>query len=414
MSHVAVPSLYGQVKIYKEGHPLRPVVAFYDEPTVKLACYLVNMVSFFLPEPPPFSVRDSVDFANRLSTRHFPRHAVIVSFDAVEIFTKIDVQQSIGIIHQRLLDAGAPTPMAEEAKTLLELCCRRNYCAFRGNTYVFPDGLPMGGPLSSLLANWTMATLEDFLFSNSSSSYPVGFWCRYVDDIFCVWEGTGTQLDSFLFTLNSFFPRLKFTLEYGGTFLPFLDLRITLTENQNRLTPSLEVYRKATYTGVGISASSFHPHFHKMAALTSMVHRLLSLPLSPQAFEKERLILEAIRKKNGTLVDLNKLINRKKRRMIRQRSTSLSRIDDQPRRKFLRMPYLGKVSDQLSRILKRFDCQAAYYPLLTLISIASPKFFERPSPESDVITGGRGSQNTSWGVGENKDMKHINFMELKI
>ena len=67
---------------------------------------------------------------------------------------------------------------------------------------LFPDGLPMGDPSSSLLANWTVAAFEDFLFSNNSSN-PLGFWFRNADDIFCVWKGTRIQLDSFLSTLLS-------------------------------------------------------------------------------------------------------------------------------------------------------------------------------------------------------------------
>lgn len=100
------------------------------------------------------------------------------------MFTNIDVDQSISILHQKLLDLGIPELVANQIKVLLELCCRKKYCSFKGSAYVFPDGLPMGGSLSSLSANWTVAALEDFHFSKKCSQ-PVGFWCRYVD-IFCV------------------------------------------------------------------------------------------------------------------------------------------------------------------------------------------------------------------------------------
>ena len=75
-SHVAVPTFYGQVKIHKEGLPLRHVVAFYNEPTVDLCRYLVNFFYAFIPDPPPLTVKNSLDFAHRLSEHSFSSNAL--------------------------------------------------------------------------------------------------------------------------------------------------------------------------------------------------------------------------------------------------------------------------------------------------------------------------------------------------
>ena len=66
----------------------------------------------------------------------FPGHAILVSFDAIAMFTNINVVQSITFLHQKLLDAGLLGPTALQFKELLKLCCKKNYCSFRGATFL--------------------------------------------------------------------------------------------------------------------------------------------------------------------------------------------------------------------------------------------------------------------------------------
>ena len=41
------------------------------------------------------------------------------------------------------------------------------------------------------------------------------FYCRYVDDIFLLWNGSETQLFDFITRLNSRHPAIKFDLKYS-------------------------------------------------------------------------------------------------------------------------------------------------------------------------------------------------------
>ena len=91
----------------------------------------------------------------------------------------------------------------------------------------------------------------------------VGVWRRYVDDILCVWHGPGELIEQFLSLLNSFFPSIKFTVEIGGAQIKFLDLTISISNNNEY---TYDIYRKPTTTDITVHGSSFCPLPHKLAA----------------------------------------------------------------------------------------------------------------------------------------------------
>ena len=62
-----------------------------------------------------------------------------------------------------------------------------NYCTFNNKFYQQKNGLPMGGPISPLLAEIFMPTFENKLFSSKNPlTKSIHFWARYVDDIICI------------------------------------------------------------------------------------------------------------------------------------------------------------------------------------------------------------------------------------
>jgi len=139
----------------------------------------------------------------------------------------------------------------------LQICLANNICKFKNDFYQFQDGLPMGSPISPLMGEIFMNRVENEIFSsNSPLLQHVHYWCRYVDDVLCLWHGNTEQLTDFLHFINSsLYPSIKFTLEVGGSSINFLDLTITLANNRHYF----EIYRKPTHTDTLIHGLSFHP-----------------------------------------------------------------------------------------------------------------------------------------------------------
>ena len=106
------------------------------------------------------------------------------------MYTRIPVDYTIGIILTLLTNAQLHQDIVTEFKDLLKLCLKDNICFFMGRIYKFQDGLPMGAPLSALVANVYMDHMEKQILGSSHLSVQcMLFYKRYVDDILCVWHG---------------------------------------------------------------------------------------------------------------------------------------------------------------------------------------------------------------------------------
>ena len=85
----------------------------------------------------------------------------------------------------------------------------------------------MGSPLSPVIADLVMRRLETV--SLMSLDLKVVFYFRYVDDI-CT--AVSSKTDLLLEQFNLFHPRLQFTSEVGGDEINFLDVTVSINENE--------------------------------------------------------------------------------------------------------------------------------------------------------------------------------------
>ena len=55
------PKLYGQIKLNKENHPIRPVTAAYSDPSFSLAKFLNNWFRTYTNFKPRFTIHNSLE-----------------------------------------------------------------------------------------------------------------------------------------------------------------------------------------------------------------------------------------------------------------------------------------------------------------------------------------------------------------
>ena len=58
------------------------------------------------------------------------------------------------------------------------------------------------------------------------------FYCRFIDDIFFIWNGTVIQLQEVIKKLNNRHPTIKFDFKLSKTTIEFLDTKYTKTKNK--------------------------------------------------------------------------------------------------------------------------------------------------------------------------------------
>ena len=174
----------------------------------------------------------------------------LASLDIKSLYTNIPVNKCIERLHNYLRKSNTTFPLP--ISKLIKICTLcTSHCYFKHNNTFYKQkfGLPMGSPLSGVLACIYLEFIESGPFKHIIPNTANYF--RYIADILFIYP-QDLGLHSITDKLNNVEPSLKFTyeLEYNCT-LPFLD--ILLIRNINKL--EFKVYRKTT-------CKNDHIHFY--------------------------------------------------------------------------------------------------------------------------------------------------------
>ena len=111
---------------------------------------------------------------------------------------------------------------------LLEICIQSTIFQWNNKIYQQCHGTPMGSPISVVLAELTMQSIEQEALTTSPDQ--IVLWRRYLDDIIAIIPENSTN--RLLIHLNSINHHIKFTVEEErDRKLPFLDLITRKNDN---------------------------------------------------------------------------------------------------------------------------------------------------------------------------------------
>jgi len=198
----------------------------------------------------------------------------VASFDVVSLFTNVPIDMVLEIINEKwpYIEIHTNLPLSKFILSI-KLVLESTFFHFNNHVYKQTFGTPMGSPLSLVVANLILQSLELSIL-NDLMHKPI-FYYRYVDDI--ALSVPFFQLNSLLEKFNSFHHRLKFTMEMGGEEdrLNFLDLTIIKQDN----TLIFDWFRKPIFSGRFLNYHSHHPFTHKRGTMYNLIDRVrLSYP----------------------------------------------------------------------------------------------------------------------------------------
>uniref|UniRef100_A0A8D8PLV0 Reverse transcriptase domain-containing protein n=1 Tax=Cacopsylla melanoneura TaxID=428564 RepID=A0A8D8PLV0_9HEMI len=351
-----IPKLYGLPKIHKVDQPLRPVVSCTQAPNVEVCKRLVAKLPDLIKFHPKRSLKNSQDFINKTKNLVISSNAKLISFDVKNLFPSVPVDEVKTLITNRI--SHLSEVLQKEVKKSLEICLSQNFCTFMDQTFEIKSGLPIGSPISPLMADIFMDHIEEKIFSSGSPwSSRILHWFRYVDDIFVVVVGSWRQIGKLLGHLNRVHPNIIFTLEkeINGK-LNFLDLGVR--KEQKRLL--YNIYRKETFTDCVINKRSNHPLNIKYAAFHSMLHRLISVPMDVDHYLKELGTIHQIAKNNGyKSSEINAILVKKLRDQRRQ--AIYANVPKSSDKSWRKIRYLNESCLKIGEELKKAGVQPAYY-----------------------------------------------------
>ncbi|TWW61021.1 hypothetical protein D4764_05G0011110 [Takifugu flavidus] len=351
-----IPCIYGLPKIHKPGTPLRPIVSSINSVTYNISKYLASILSPMVGNT-PHHIKNSQDFAQKVSGLTLLPEETMVSYDVTSLFTCIPTASAIDTIHKDLLldknltERTTLTPA--QICTMLDLCLNTTYFQYREGFYRQKHGCAMGSPVSPIVANLYMEKVESQALTSFTGTAP-SHWFRYVDD---TWVKIQTQeLEAFSDHLNKTDEHVKFTREdVKGNSLAFLDCAVKITEDRNL---TIEVYRKPTHTDQYLQFDSHHPLEHKLGVIRTLQHRAREIPTTSQGRKKEQDHIKTALKTCGypdwAFTKTSRKPDPSKGEEERNKRCSVS------------IPYLSGISEKFRRILQKHDIPVHFKPSNTL------------------------------------------------
>ena len=274
--------MYGLPKVHKENVPLRPILAAYNCPNYRVAKFLVPLLSDLSIND--YSLTRSSDFVQEILSQDV--NSFMVSFDVSSLFTNVPLFETIDVILNKLFPTDDSVFNGFDKlsfRKLLELSVLDTHFVFNEKLYKQVEGMAMGSPLGPTFANIFMCYLEELYLSNCPIAFKPIFYKRYVDDTFALFKDP-SHVDLFLNYINSFHANIKFTVDIeSNNELSFLD--ILISKHNNKFVTS--VYRKGTFTGLGLNFFSHCPINFKLNSCRTLLHRAFKLCSTWPKFHEE-------------------------------------------------------------------------------------------------------------------------------
>ena len=270
------PKLYGLPKIHKKEIPLRPIVSSQGSVSYWVAKELARILKPLTGNNNQH-VLNSIEFAEDIKKIKLEEGQCIISYNVVALFTSIPVKSALEVVKKKLeQDTELHHRTTMSTQNLLEFCLCNTYFLFQGKYFEQTQGAAMGSPVSPVLANLYMESIEDKALS--SAVIPPRWWKRFVDDTFLILRKD--HKEESLHHINSVDPSIQFTTEEqkeDGS-MPFSDILVTPQEDG---TLTSKVYRKPTHTDQYLQWDSHNNLACKYSVVNTLTHRAKAVCFNP-------------------------------------------------------------------------------------------------------------------------------------
>jgi hypothetical protein len=255
------PTLKAQLKSHKTDIPIRPIINSRTAPSYKLAKHLNMIINQYITLNNSYNVINSTNLAHDLTKLELHENHRMITCDIKDLYVNIPIDETIKFLKAKLL-RNNNTQITHQIIALLKATLSQNYFAFQQKIYQPEQGIAMGSPISSLVAEIFLQHYEDIHIKHLLDTKHIALYTRYVD-ILIIYDITKTQPQNISKHINQIHNNIKLnpTPETHNT-INFLDLEIK--RNQTNL--EIDIYRKPTTTDTTINFHSNHPIEHTMAA----------------------------------------------------------------------------------------------------------------------------------------------------
>ena len=294
--------LYGNPKVHKtvvnNTPKFRSILLAINTPTYLLAKYLNPILSPLTTNE--FTWKNSFDFAEEVV--NCDHNLFIANLDVESLFTNIPLEETIKNCINDLLSNNfySGKLSRKDLYDLLKIATPESSFIFDNKLYKQIDGVAMGSPLGSTLANASLCHYERTWLNKCPSQFKPVVYRSYVDNIFVLFKSK-EHVKFFVNYMNTKHKNIKFTFEIeDSNNFSFLDVKIT-RKNKRFVT---SIFRKATFSGVYTNYDSFILENYKTGLVHTLLFRFFKVCSSLENFHIEVEHLRSISKSNNYPVNI--------------------------------------------------------------------------------------------------------------
>lgn len=300
---------------------------------------------------------------------------VLFSLDVVSLFTNVPVDFALESIRLRWEEIGEHTKLDEESFTeMVKIVLDSTYFQYKGKFYKQKFGIPMGSPISPVVANIVLERIEkDALEKLRTRGIVPRFFKRYVDD--CLLCARKEEVEAILNVFNGFHQRLQFTveLEVEGK-LKFLDMILRREDN----TITTEWFPKDA-DGRYLDFTSVSPFIHKNNTIIALVDRALKLTHAKYRVNTLKTVKQILTGNNYPCFLVEKVIRERLHKMYNTLQDKENATNN-----FITIPYIEGLGEKLSRYLRQHDFKVAYKPVDKIKDVLFTKTKDKISKDKNI------------------------------
>ena len=204
------------------------------------------------------------------------------------MYTNIRIKETIAIISLQLQQFHEDTNYIQQTVNSLNTVLQQNYFVYNKEFYSQLEGLPMRSLISPIFSEIFIQYLESQYSAKIKQEFNIIYYCRYVDDIFIIYDNPIDIGDNIANKFNSLQNSISITVEkQTNNNLNYLDLSIKKIKKNRKFELQYKIYRKPTTSKLSINYYSHHSNAQKSANFHFLLNRLNNIPLSKSNYKKE-------------------------------------------------------------------------------------------------------------------------------